>query len=220
MTFRPRPRPDSHQNAAGHVPQRFGARHLRRSRGRRPQHDDGALVHAARLAAAVDRRRPRAVDPGRPSLHRVRQVRRRAHFPDVDVYAERGSGIDTVVGAPLPNLAIGQVLNPMTTALLTRKADINQEDITNDAVRVWRRMRCHRFRLTDNPAPGLRGRAVWLIGCRPASGPHSLAVLARSRYLNTASSPASSSASRRSLTTDRSTACVTQDGPLGACRRR
>jgi hypothetical protein len=41
----------------------------------------------------------------------------RAHFPDVDVYAEKGSGIDTVVGAPLSNLAIGQVLNPMTTAL-------------------------------------------------------------------------------------------------------
>jgi lecithin-cholesterol acyltransferase len=75
----------------------------------------------------------------------------RAHFPDVDVYAEKGSGIDTVVGAPLSNLAIGQVLNPMTTAFLTRKGDINQEDITNDAVRVWRRMRCHRFSLTDNP---------------------------------------------------------------------
>jgi lecithin-cholesterol acyltransferase len=75
----------------------------------------------------------------------------RAHFPDVDVYAEKGSGIDTAVGAPLPNLSIGQVLNPMTTALLTRKGDINQEDITNDAVRVWRRMRCHRFSLTDNP---------------------------------------------------------------------
>ena len=75
----------------------------------------------------------------------------RAHFPDVDVYAEKGSGIDTVVGAPLANLSIGQVVDPMTTALITRKGDINQEDITNNAVRAWRRMRCFRFSLTDNP---------------------------------------------------------------------
>jgi lecithin-cholesterol acyltransferase len=74
-----------------------------------------------------------------------------AHFPDVDVYAEKGSGIDTVVGAPLPNLSIGQVLSPTTTAFLTRNGDINQEDITNNAVRAWRRMRCYRFSLTDNP---------------------------------------------------------------------
>ena len=29
----------------------------------------------------------------------------RAHFPHVDVYAEKGSGIPTIVGAPLPNLS-------------------------------------------------------------------------------------------------------------------
>jgi lecithin-cholesterol acyltransferase len=75
----------------------------------------------------------------------------RAHFPDVDVYAEKGSGIDTIVGAPLANLSIGQVLDPATTPFFTRLGDINQEDITNNAVRVWRRMRCFRFSLTDNP---------------------------------------------------------------------
>jgi lecithin-cholesterol acyltransferase len=74
-----------------------------------------------------------------------------AHFPNVDVYAEKGSGIDTIVGAPLANLSIGQVLDPATTPFFTRKGDINQEDITNDAVRVWRRMHCFRFSLTDNP---------------------------------------------------------------------
>jgi lysophospholipase-3 len=74
-----------------------------------------------------------------------------AHFPDVDVYAEKGSGIDTIVGAPLADLSVGQVLDPMTTAFITRKGDVNQEDITNDAVRAWRRMRCFRFSLTDNP---------------------------------------------------------------------
>jgi lecithin-cholesterol acyltransferase len=75
----------------------------------------------------------------------------RAHFPQVDVYAEKGSGIDTVVGAPLPDLSIGQILDPARTTFFTRAGDINQEDLTNDAVRVWRRMRCYRFSLTDNP---------------------------------------------------------------------
>jgi lysophospholipase-3 len=75
----------------------------------------------------------------------------RAHFPLVDVYAEKGSGIDTVVGAPLANLSVGQVLDPATTAFFTRSGDINQEDITNNAVRAWRRMPCFRFTLTDNP---------------------------------------------------------------------
>jgi lysophospholipase-3 len=75
----------------------------------------------------------------------------RAHFPNVDVYAEKGSGIATVVGAPLANLSIGQVLDLATTPFITRNGDVNQEDITNNAVRAWRRMRCFRFRLTDNP---------------------------------------------------------------------
>lgn len=75
----------------------------------------------------------------------------RAHFPNVDVYAEKGSGIATVIGAPLPNLSIGQVLDITTTPFLTRNGDVNQEDITNNAVRAWARMRCFRFSLTDNP---------------------------------------------------------------------
>jgi lecithin-cholesterol acyltransferase len=70
-------------------------------------------------------------------------------FPDVDVTAEKGSGIQTVVGAVLPSFAVGQTVKP--SALLTRSGDINQEDITNNAVRVWRAMRCYRFTLTDNP---------------------------------------------------------------------
>jgi lysophospholipase-3 len=74
----------------------------------------------------------------------------RAHFPLVDVYAEKGSGIDTIVGAPLPNLSVGQILHPTSTAFFTRSGDVNQEDITNDAVSAWRKMRCFRFSLTDN----------------------------------------------------------------------
>ncbi len=75
----------------------------------------------------------------------------RAHFPDVDVHAEKGSGIPTVVGAVLPNLRVGQVLDPATATFFTRDGDVNQEDITNGAVRAWRRMSCFRFRLTDHP---------------------------------------------------------------------
>ena len=64
--------------------------------------------------------------------------------------AERGSGIATVVGAVLPNLTVGQVITPKTV-LFTSDGDVNQEDTTNTAIRVWRAMPCYRFSLTDNP---------------------------------------------------------------------
>ncbi|MFC7648737.1 hypothetical protein ACFQX6_56060 [Streptosporangium lutulentum] len=70
-------------------------------------------------------------------------------FPDVDVYAERGFGLATVVGARLPNLTVGQVAD--TSGFLNRDGDGNQEDITNEAVLAWKAMGCHRFSLTDNP---------------------------------------------------------------------
>ena len=70
-------------------------------------------------------------------------------FPHVDVYAERGSGLPTVVGASLPNLKTGQVAG--STRFLTRDGDGNQEDITNLAISVWRSTPCYRFKLTDNP---------------------------------------------------------------------
>ncbi len=73
-----------------------------------------------------------------------------ADFPDVDVSAERGSGIATVVGAVLPNLHVGQ-LTTAKTHFLTRDGDINQEDTTNTAIEVWRSMPCFRFTLTDHP---------------------------------------------------------------------
>ncbi|MGI8714324.1 MAG: lipase/acyltransferase domain-containing protein [Solirubrobacteraceae bacterium] len=77
------------------------------------------------------------------------KFRDRRDFPDVDVTAEKGSGIPTIVGAVLPSLTVGQLVKP--AALLKRDGDINQEDITNNAARVWRAMPCYRFTLTDNP---------------------------------------------------------------------
>jgi lecithin-cholesterol acyltransferase len=73
-----------------------------------------------------------------------------AHFPFVDVYAEKGSGIATQIGAILPNFTAGQVIDP-NTQLILAPGDINQEDITNNAVLVWQTMRCFHFSLTDNP---------------------------------------------------------------------
>jgi lecithin-cholesterol acyltransferase len=71
-------------------------------------------------------------------------------FPNVDVYAEKGSGLDTVVGIGLPNLTIGQVVDE-TTEFFFLPGDSNQEYITNDSVAVWERMDCFRFELNDNP---------------------------------------------------------------------
>lgn len=71
-------------------------------------------------------------------------------FPNVDVYAERGSGIPTVVGIRLHDLTVGQLLDA-STEYFTRDGDVNQEDITNEAVAAWRAMPCWHFSLTDNP---------------------------------------------------------------------
>jgi lysophospholipase-3 len=73
-----------------------------------------------------------------------------ASFPYVDVYAEKGSGIDTVVGLGLHDLSAGQLLDASTT-FYTRDGDVNQEDITNEATLVWQRMPCFHYSLTDNP---------------------------------------------------------------------
>ncbi len=74
----------------------------------------------------------------------------RRHFPNVDVYAEKGSGLETLVGLGLADLTVGQLVTG-TTEFITRDGDVNQEDLTNDAVAVWAGMRCHHFSLTDNP---------------------------------------------------------------------
>jgi lecithin-cholesterol acyltransferase len=73
-----------------------------------------------------------------------------AHFPYVDVYAEKGSGITTTVGIQLHNLTVGQLLDA-SPVFFTRNGDVNQEDITNNAILAWKAMPCFHFSLTDNP---------------------------------------------------------------------
>ena len=86
----------------------------------------------------------------------------------MDVYAEKGSGLETIVGIGLDNLSVGQVVDDSNT-FLTRDGDANQEDLTNDAVRAWSAMRCFHFSLTDSPGvdhfslpsnPGVLGRLL------------------------------------------------------------
>jgi lecithin-cholesterol acyltransferase len=72
------------------------------------------------------------------------------HFPDVDVSAEKGSGLPTQVGIVLPSLTTGQVVDQATAKFINLPGDSNQEYITNDAVGAWHRMRCYRFRVTNN----------------------------------------------------------------------
>lgn len=73
-------------------------------------------------------------------------------FPNVDAYAEKGSGIPTIVGVRLPNLQVGQLLNVRDPQVFfNRRGDRNQEDITNDAIQVWKDRNGCRFELTDNP---------------------------------------------------------------------
>jgi lecithin-cholesterol acyltransferase len=97
-------------------------------------------------------------------------------FPNVDVYAEKGSGLDTVVGVALPNLSVGQLITD-STEFFFRLGDSNQEDITNDSIRVWSRMKCFQFELNDNPGithlalpsnPDVLGR-LWVNLQRPRS---------------------------------------------------
>lgn len=79
------------------------------------------------------------------------EMTEKSSFPQVDVYAEKGSGIQTVVGAVLPSLIPGQLIDPTTEQFFFRDGDVNQEDLTNAAVSAWGSMACYRFSLTDNP---------------------------------------------------------------------
>ncbi len=72
------------------------------------------------------------------------------YFPNVDVYAEKGSGLDTLVGLGLPNLTVGQLIDE-NTQFFFLPGDGNQEDITNNSIVAWNKMDCYRFELTDNP---------------------------------------------------------------------
>ncbi len=73
------------------------------------------------------------------------------NFPNVDVYAEIGSGLPTIVGMELRQLVVAPLYENFVD-LFWRDGDGNEEDLTNDAIRdVWTGMQCHRFEFQDNP---------------------------------------------------------------------
>ena len=79
------------------------------------------------------------------------QFAKHTFFPNVDVYAEKGSGFPTTVGLVLQDLSVGQVVDVSDPDIfILGDGDRNQEDITNDAILVWEAMRCFRFEFTDN----------------------------------------------------------------------
>ena len=91
------------------------------------------------------------------------------HYPNVDVYAEIGSGFETTVGIELPNLSLGHLLSDVSNWIMWPDGDLNQESITNESVRVWESMPCYHFELNDNPGvnhyvipddPGVLSRLV------------------------------------------------------------
>jgi lecithin-cholesterol acyltransferase len=78
------------------------------------------------------------------------KFRNPAFFPNVDAYAEKGSGLDTPVGISLPDLTVGQLVDD-TTEFFFLPGDSSEEYITTDSVVAWEKMDCFRFELNDNP---------------------------------------------------------------------
>ncbi len=72
------------------------------------------------------------------------------HFPNVDVYAEIGYGIPTIVGMEFTQFPVTSFYDNIAGVVM-RDGDGNQEDLTNNAIAdVWRAMPCHRFQFTPN----------------------------------------------------------------------
>src|SRR5262249_41237802 len=73
-----------------------------------------------------------------------------AHFPHVDVYAEKGSRIAPLVRLGLTDLTAGPLVT-RTTEFFTPDGVLKHESSTKHAVNAWSAMDCWHFSLTDNP---------------------------------------------------------------------
>jgi lysophospholipase-3 len=72
------------------------------------------------------------------------------YFPNVDVYAEIGTGLSTMAGVELEELKVG-TWDDNVTDVFFRDGDGVVLDIANESILVWERMRCYHFELNDNP---------------------------------------------------------------------
>ena len=122
-----------------------------------------------RLPAALQGRGARLGQAPRKPVHRLRRVRRtRMPSRTSTSMPRRAPASRRPSGCSLDDLSVGQVVDESNT-FFTRDGDINQEDITNDAVLAWAAMPCFHFSLTDNPGvdhfslpgdPGVLGRLL------------------------------------------------------------
>jgi len=72
------------------------------------------------------------------------------YFPNVDVYAEIGTGLPTMVGVVLEELKV-DTWNDNVTDVFYRDGDGVEADIANESILVWEKMRCYHFELNENP---------------------------------------------------------------------
>jgi lysophospholipase-3 len=72
------------------------------------------------------------------------------YFPNVDVYAEIGTGLPAMAGVELEELKVG-TWDDNVTNVFFRDGDGVVLDIANESILVWERMRCYHFELNDNP---------------------------------------------------------------------
>ena len=72
------------------------------------------------------------------------------YFPNVDVFAEIGTGIPSAVGVELKELKVDTWDDNVTDVFL-RDGDGVVEDIGNDSILAWEKMHCYHFELNDNP---------------------------------------------------------------------
>jgi lecithin-cholesterol acyltransferase len=72
------------------------------------------------------------------------------YFPNVDVYVEIGTGLDTMAGVELEKLEVG-IWNDNVIESFYRDGDGVVLDIANESILAWEKMRCYHFELNDNP---------------------------------------------------------------------
>ena len=72
------------------------------------------------------------------------------YIPNVDVYAEVGTSLPTMVGVELKELKVG-TWDDNVTDLFLRDGDGVESDIANESILAWERMRDYHFEVNVNP---------------------------------------------------------------------
>ena len=133
-------------------------RRVRPPGGGRQEPGDRPQLHAGRHRPAPSRRWAGLDQADRPALPRVCEVRRPRALPGCRRLGREGLGPGDARSESCCRISrLGQVVDQATADFINLPGDSNQEYITNDAVRVWHRMRCYRFRSRTTPASPTSG---------------------------------------------------------------